>query len=907
MTVTKDFNLGGLIDNPNFDFIKILSSNLDNDNDNESLPFIISDDIDSPYNNSIFNCNYVDHLSICSSYLNNNVNIMSLNVQSLSAKFSELKDLLNHFSTNNFLPEIILLQEIWQITDPNIFQLDHYQPLISKCRSINRGGGVGIYVKNGINFNFNNNSVFLENVLESVLIDVSLGNRKFTVGSLYRCIGKHPTLSARDQFSTFNDLLANMLDNLSSSELILGGDINLDVLKIKSCRNTETYVNNLFTNGCLQIICKPTRCNDTSATCIDHFITNVQQQSFNTRILLNRISDHFPIFFSIDYPKKKSPVHSTVTYCDFSPNNVNQFVNSLHLEDWNNVISCNDPNVALDNFTLTFKANHSAFFTKKERRFNKNIDKKEKWMTKGLLTSRLKKFELSKICSHTPTPDNVTRFKLFRNMYNRLIRISRKMFFEEQLSANKNNLRKTWQILNDALNISKNKQKISQLTIDNNLISDPIVIANKFNEFFTSVAGEISSKINPCPDNVIPTVSNTEFVMSSVPITHLELSSALNDLQSKKSTDLNDISMHLVKTAFLPLSAPLLHIFNKSIELGVVPDKFKIAKVVPVFKSGDPFDMNNYRPISLLCSFSKILEKIVFNRLMLYLTNHDLLSKDQFGFRPRHSTYHPMLDILIKASNALNKKKHMLIIFCDLKKAFDTCDVGVLLGKLRKLGVVNTELAWFESYLSGRSQFVNIYGHYSVLLQILTGVPQGSILGPLLFLIYINDLPECSEFLSKLFADDTALILFDDDLNNLVSKANSELQKVCRYFRINKLSLHPDKTKYIIISNSKIVHETATGIFINNNNVDQNDPRLVHEIKRVLPTDKVPAIKYLGVYFDPNLNFKYHVQQLSAKLSRALFQIRRVKNILSSDALKILYYSLFHCHIVYAIEIWSLA
>jgi hypothetical protein len=168
-------------------------------------------------------------------------------------------------------------------------------------------------------------------------------------------------------------------------------------------------------------------------------------------------------------------------------------------------------------------------------------------------------------------------------------------------------------------------------------------------------------------------------------------------------------------------------------------------------------------------------------------------------------------------------------------------------------------------------------------------------------------LPECSDFLSKLFADDTALVLCDDDLENLIRKANSEFQKVCQYFRSNKLSLHPDKTKYIIISNSKIVHDTVTKICINNNNLNQNVQSQIHEIKRVLPTDSTPAIKYLGVYFDPNLNFKFHLKQLSSKLSRALFQIRRVKNILSKEALKTLYFSLFHCHIVYAIEIWSLA
>jgi hypothetical protein len=232
MTGINNFHIGNLIDNPNFDFLKVLSSNTISDENNSNFSFLNSDEIDSPYNHNVFESSYIDHLAICNSNLNDKINIMSINVQSLPAKFAELKDLLDHFSDHSFLPEIILLQEIWQIPDPSIFSLKYYQPLIFKCRSNTRGGGVGIYVKNGINFSINNSSVFMDNVLESILIDVVFNKKKYVIGSLYRCIGKHPTLSAKDQFSIFCDLLSNMLDNLTLSELILGGDINLDVLKL---------------------------------------------------------------------------------------------------------------------------------------------------------------------------------------------------------------------------------------------------------------------------------------------------------------------------------------------------------------------------------------------------------------------------------------------------------------------------------------------------------------------------------------------------------------------------------------------------------------------------------------------------------------------------------------------------
>ena len=164
--------------------------------------------------------------------------------------------------------------------------------------------------------------------------------------------------------------------------------------------------------------------------------------------------------------------------------------------------------------------------------------------------------------------------------------------------------------------------------------------------------------------------------------------------------------------------------------MGWLPLQFKIAKVIPIFKSVDKASMDNYRPISLLSAFSKILEKIVASRLLIFLNENDILSKWQFGFRGGHSTSHPMVHFINKVTESLNNKKHTIGIFCDLKKAFDTCDPNILLLKLKKYGIQGTELNWFKSYLSDRKQFVNIKNSSSPLLEIKLGVPQGSILGP---------------------------------------------------------------------------------------------------------------------------------------------------------------------------------
>jgi hypothetical protein len=228
---------------------------------------------------------------------------------------------------------------------------------------------------------------------------------------------------------------------------------------------------------------------------------------------------------------------------------------------------------------------------------------------------------------------------------------------------------------------------------------------------------------------------------------------------------------------------PLRHIFNCSFLSAVVPSQFKVAKVIPLFKAGDKSLPDNYRPISLLSCFSKIFEKVVCLRLLNFLENNNILTPDQFGFRKSHSAVHPMVHMMNFVSSALNKKETAIAIFCDLRKAFDTVNHEILLKKMHRIGIHGNELEWFKNYLSNRKQFVSFNGKSSSLLEILLGVPQGSILGPILFLIYINDLPLSTLLKSLLFADDTALLASGSNIETLTEFVNNEFHKIVYYFR----------------------------------------------------------------------------------------------------------------------------
>jgi hypothetical protein len=347
----------------------------------------------------------------------------------------------------------------------------------------------------------------------------------------------------------------------------------------------------------------------------------------------------------------------------------------------------------------------------------------------------------------------------------------------------------------------------------------------------------------------------------------------------KTSCDVQGQSTKMIKLISHEIAVPLAHIFNLSLSHGIFPEKLKSCRVIPIFKSGDQLDVDNYRPISLLSSISKILEKIVAEKLIHHLVSNNLLYTHQYGFLPKKSTEQNLLQIVNYITTALNEGMYCVGVFLDLRKAFDVCSHEILLKKLKKMGIQEIAHKWFESYLTNRTQCVDISGNFSDLINLDISVIQGSTLGPILFLCYINDFWKAASLFSVLFADDTTGLAKGFIISELITYINEEMRKIANWFRSNKMALNTAKTKYMIFrTRGKQINENECQLVYNTTEIGlPTDPELVSPIERVHNAGSEKTFKLLGVYFDEYLSFDSHISQLCKKISKSLFSINKIK------------------------------
>ena len=839
--------------------------------------------------------------------------VLSLNAQSLNAKFNKISCILQDLQNCGFEFSAICIQATWFEKDANVapFELPNYT-LIWQPYTTTKHGGLACYVHKKFHCDIRKNDIE-SRIWEGQFIDISGNNltKTITLGNIYKPPKNNNSV---ENIQTFISEITPFVLQLGKekNDSIIVGDFNINLLDVNEKYSYYEYLDLFLNNGFSPKITLPTRFSKHSCTLIDQIFCKISENTLNSvaGIICSQISDHLPCFICLDVKKArtKSPKYVKVSTCD--ENSLQNFCNHINEINFHEILNndiASDPNSnynILEKEILAAKDKHLPI---KTVRFNKYRHKISEWITPEIIKSikfRDKLYrKLKEVNPYTTKYAELeTNLKTFAKIVNKSIREAKKKYYANQFLTYKNDSKKIWQKIREILNKTRKTSNFpTSFKLDGKLITDKQTIADQFNTFFTEIGPKLANKI----DCTKSSSDNFKHYLKSKPKSVFGFNSVSTDdvqkiiykLKKKSSTGHDGISTKLLQRLCPIIAMPLTSIINQSLYTGIFPENLKLAKVLPLFKKGDNQLFNNYRPISLLPSISKVFERVVFNQLYSYFDENGLFYRSQYGFRKGHSTQFACVEFVDKMLQELDKKKIPITIFIDLSKAFDTLNHDIMLHKLSHYGVCGNTLQWFGSYLSNRKQYVDFESSNSTSLPLSTGVPQGSILGPLLFIIYMNDLHIASDkFDPILFADDTTLsshlALFNQDLsstNEISESINLELQKVYNWLCINKLSLNIEKTKYMIFHykqrnlSSQSLNISIQGITI----------------------EKVADFCFLGLTLNENLNWQSHIHKISNKISRTLGVMNRMKHFLPVDILRTLYNSLILPHLNYSIIVWG--
>ena len=816
--------------------------------------------------------------SLCSNS-QNSITILNYNIRSFNCNSNSFFASFD-FST---LPKIFVLTETW-FNAGNVQDIPGYMCYHTFRGGGSRSGGVSVFVSVDLLSSRICDLCFSNITIETIAVEVSMGGSNWCLLGVYRPHSDTPL--------NFTQSMENILssDKLQNKKCIVMGDLNIDLLLENSV--VDGFMATMRSSHYVPVITKPTRFSSDDRhvpSLLDHIWLNYPL-TYESGIILNDITDHTPTFirFNIGDPSVNQHIEDKVkvTFRADTEDNRDHFLRAVADFRWESLASSN-VNDYMEQFLDKLNTIYCESFPLKTKLIpKKRLD--NPWLTNNiieLIKIKSRYFKLFKMGIVSKQENN-----RFKNRVKSIIDKSKLLYYRNLFNANRNNIIKTWSIIRSIISMNpKSKQNIKKIVYNNIEYINNLEIADIFNEFYSRIALDL--------DNEIPNVNSTDplsyFTQNSIPTLYLwpvsfnECNTVICQLKNVKQNK-NSISVQLIKLISCYIAPVICDLINLSFSTGVFPDVLKCAVVTPVFKSGDPCSLQNYRPISNLPIFSKVFERCIHNRLYKFVTKFSIISPCQFGFMKGLSTESAVLSLIEYLYDALNNKEIAINVFVDFRKAFDTINHVLLFKKLELYGIRGLPLDLLRSYFSNRSQRVRIGTSLSSTASLGIGLPQGSILGPILFLLFINDLPNFSNIINTvLYADDTTLSIRGKSDLNLINNCNDQLKLFHSWSISNRLTINTDKTYYLIVTNLKLNHDLP-GLTIGLDQIQSKSSE-----------------KFLGVVVDEGLKFDSHLSMLCGKVSRSVGVLSRLRPYLPLNTMISLYYTFIYPYLIYCNLIWG--
>ena len=856
----------------------------------------------APYSKRLISCNYEQPDSIGKTK-EGELRTLTLNIRSVIKNISQIRDNMAFYSKFDIicLNEAMCNEDLLPFEGKELMLENFHQPIVQKpARDSSRGGGLVVY----LNKNLCNESDFkkMDELCDNndytcgeflFLEIVRTNNKNIIIGNTYRS----PSNTANPQNYVDNlEKKLNLLDKHKNKIIVFLGDTNLDLLKYDSDEAVRRYFDLLQEHGFAPLISRPTRITSHSATLIDHIFTNSCTSVTKSGIITTDVTDHLAPYANmiIDRHKQSKRNYNFLSnnQRDFSEENLEKFKLEINEMDWNFIGEIHDANEKYAKFEEKYNEIYINCFPTKSRTNNQRKIE-QPWILPWLKCACDRKNNLYWKFVKDPSAENEQIYLKMKVFVAKHIRKAKAKFHADYFKRFSYDGRKQWQMINSLLNRgSKSKRDISKLKEGEKTITDSNEIAKKFNEFFCNIAQNLKdtmhSNVNGDSQSSMKLKLSSRCLinMSNVECTIEDVQKYIKSLKNKATSDL---AVGPLKHVYREISPVIHDLLSCSFAQGVFPEPLKCAKVIPLHKNGSKTDATNYRPISLLSVFSKIYERTMHVKLIEHLNSNNVLHVSQYGFRAGHSCEHALFEAQNNLTLALDRKQIALLLLVDFSKAFDMVDHEILLRKLEHCGIRGTNLKWFASYLANRKQYVHVNNQCSEQLPLKYSVPQGSILGPTLFIIYINDLPEIFKQAKFIFfADDANIIVTGDSVDELQSKINILQSSLDNWVRINGLKLNIKKTKFMVFTNKK-VDLSSIEVTLDNTKIKKSDEE-----------------RFLGVIMDSKLNWKAHIKRLASKISRNAGILYKLKGIVPNIVLRMVYNSFIQSHLNYCSCIWGL-